>query len=174
MATYSFTTPRTKKLLETNTKVWLGIYFLSLVILVAFSLFLVFTRSNMVTYKGDYAALKEERIQQIQALEKLFVEQKKKVDFAESVKNDNAILAESIKNLFELIPDQITISSVRMEQKKLIIKGITPSKDIYEFLLAAPLKSIFNESDATFYRSPNGWYNFVSTNEIDAGGAVFE
>lgn len=174
MATYSFTKPRAKFLLETNTKVWLGIYALSLIILLLFTVFLSFTGSNMVTYKDGFVNLREDRLQQIQSLEKLFVDEKQKVNFAKAITNDNEILAESIKNLFELVPDQITVNSVRMEQKRLIIKGITPSKDVYEFLLAAPLKSIFSESDATFYRSPNGWYNFVSTNEIDANGAVFE
>ena len=37
---------------------------------------------------------------------------------------------------------------------------------MFNFLLAAPLKSIFHTSNTTFYLTKEGWYNFVSINKI--------
>ena len=71
-----------------------------------------------------------------------------------------------MKNLFDLVPDQITLKKVEMDRNSLVLYGVTPTQDAFNFLLAAPLKSIFHTSQTTFYLSPQGWYNFVSTNKI--------
>jgi hypothetical protein len=49
----------------------------------------------------------------------------------------------------------------------LILYGETPTKDIYEFMLQAPLRSIFHHTYTSFYPTQNGWYNFVSTNYLE-------
>jgi len=79
----------------------------------------------------------------------------------------NELLKSSIKNLFDLVPDQITLTSVVMEKESLIIKGITKNKDSYNLLLLPPLKSIFNDSKVSFSHMPNGQYSFESINKID-------
>lgn len=91
----------------------------------------------------------------------------KEVAKAELVHTTNTVLQESIKNLFDLIPDKIILSKVQMESNSLILYGITPSKDIYEFMLQAPLRSIFHRTYSSFYPSENGWLKFVSTNYLD-------
>ena len=52
-----------------------------------------------------------------------------------------------------------------MEDKKLTIKGITPSRELYSFLMQAPLRSIFNTSKVDFFPLQNGWFNFTSISE---------
>ena len=85
---------------------------------------------------------------------------------AETVYASNIVLRDSIKNLFELIPDQITLTRVLMQSDSLILYGKTPSREMYNFLLSSPLRSIFHESSTVFYLNNDGWYSFVSTNKI--------
>ena len=98
--------------------------------------------------------------------ESLIVEQEK-VHFQEYITQQNLMLKESIENLFDLIPEQITLNKIQMEQYQLIVYGTTPSKQIYTFLLEVPLRSIFHQSRADFYMLPNGWYNFVSVSKLE-------
>lgn len=171
---YSFTTPKKKQLFETNTKIWIGVFFVSILILLSFNIFLSVTQSNMVSKRDILTQKRTKTVQDIEVLKEQFADYKAKVEFKEEIDTHNKILTESIRNLFELIPDQITINSVKMDSNRLEIRGITPSREIYEFLLAAPLKSIFSSSKVSFYRLSNGWYNFVSVNKIDESGAIFE
>lgn len=78
----------------------------------------------------------------------------------------NTSLTNAIGNLFELIPEQITINSISLSDESLVIKGITPTKELYTFLLDPPLKAIFSQSRVGFFILPSGWYNFVSVNKI--------
>ncbi|MDO5045708.1 hypothetical protein, partial [Campylobacter sp.] len=92
---------------------------------------------------------------------------KEQRDLANEIFASNTILKQSLNNLFDLVPDSITLNEVSMSKNSLIIKGVTPNKDTYNMLLLAPLKSIFSTSNTTFYQLQNGWLNFISTNKID-------
>ena len=93
---------------------------------------------------------------------------------AEEIFSNNTLLKESMKNLFDLVPDQITLKKVEMERNSLILYGVSPTQDAFNFLLAAPLKSIFHTSNTTFYLTKEGWYNFVSVNKIIGEDGVSE
>ncbi len=90
-----------------------------------------------------------------------------KASKAEQIYTSNTVLQESIKNLFDLVPERITLSQAKLDKNSLILYGITPSKDVYEFMLHAPLRSIFHRTYSSFYPLENGWYHFVSTNYLD-------
>ena len=76
-------------------------------------------------------------------------------------------MKESIKNLFDLVPDRIVLSEADLKERSLVLYGITPNKEVYEFLLQAPLRSIFHRTYSSFYPMENGWYRFVSTNFLE-------
>ncbi len=86
---------------------------------------------------------------------------------AEGVYTENTVLKESIHNLFDLVPEKITLSQALLKEDELVLYGVTPSKEVYEFLLQAPLRSIFHRSYTSYYAMPNGWYSFVSKNYLD-------
>jgi len=86
---------------------------------------------------------------------------------SQSVFTKNSVLKDSIKNLFDLVPGRITLSEANIMEDGLTLYGITPSKDVYNFMLQAPLRSIFHRTYSSFYPVENGWYRFVSTNYID-------
>jgi len=87
--------------------------------------------------------------------------------FSEGVFTNNSVLKDSITNLFDLVPNRITLSQAKLLENGLILYGITPNEDVYNFMLAAPLRSIFHRSYSSFYPAQNGWLKFVSTNYID-------
>lgn len=162
----SFIAPRKKHLFSIFTKVWM-VFIISIVILLnIFNLFIVYKNLD---YKQTAIEVKNERIKLEKDIEKIdekigFILRQKAV--AEEIYANNIILKDSIKNLFDLVPDQITLNKVIMEKNSLVIYGVTPTKDTYNFLLSAPLKSIFHTSQTIFYLTDKGWYNFVSTNKI--------
>ena len=86
---------------------------------------------------------------------------------AEGIYTENTVLKESIHNLFDLVPEKITLSQALLKEDELVLYGVTPSKEVYEFLLQAPLRSIFHRSYTSYYAMPNGWYSFVSKNYLD-------
>ena len=162
----SFIAPRKKHLFSIFTKVWI-VFIISIVILLnIFNLFIVYKNSD---YKQTAIKIKNQRIQLEKDIENIdekigFILRQKAV--AEEIYANNIILKDSIKNLFDLVPDQITLNKVIMKKNSLVIYGVTPTKDAYNFLLSAPLKSIFHTSQTIFYLTDKGWYNFVSTNKI--------
>lgn len=163
---YSFIKPRKKAIFSMFTKIWLVFISSVVIILTAFSLFVVYKISD---FRDDAKLIDSQRI----ALEKNIDEVDQKIGFilrqkaiAEEIYANNLVLKDSMKNLFDLVPDQITLNKVLMDKTSLVIYGSTPTKDTYNFLLAAPLKSIFHTSETVFYLTKEGWYNFVSTNKI--------
>ena len=91
----------------------------------------------------------------------------KEIVLAQSIQTQNAVLKDSITNLFDLVPQRITLSKAMLDKNSLILKGITPNKDVYNFMLQAPLRSIFHQTYSSFYPAGNGWMYFVSTNYTD-------
>ncbi|PHS57495.1 MAG: hypothetical protein COB17_05805 [Sulfurimonas sp.] len=90
--------------------------------------------------------------------------------FSESIFTANTVLKDSITNLFDLVPNSIVLSEAKLLENGLILYGVTPNEDVYNFMLAAPLRSIFHRSYSSFYPIQNGWLRFVSTNYIDEEG----
>ncbi len=168
---YSFIRPRPKPLLSTFSKIWiLFIAFVSF-LLISFDIFLI-VKIHM--FKKDTTSAIQTRIsleKEIDKTDEYMEYLLRQKSLAEEIYARNSVLKESMKNLFDLVPDQITLRKVIIGKNSLILYGKTPTKDIFNFLLSAPLKSIFNSSNTVFYLTKEGWYNFVSTNKVlDAEG----
>ena len=106
-------------------------------------------------------------LKEIKEYQEMMIIEEEKVQFETYIASQNNMLKDSVENLFDLIPEQITLNKIQMEQYQLTLYGTTPSKQIYTFLLEVPLRSIFNQSRADFYMLPNGWYNFVSISKLN-------
>ena len=85
----------------------------------------------------------------------------------------NKFFKDSIKNILNLVPDKITLSKLELEENRLVVYGETPTKDLYNLLMLAPLRSIFDKSYTSFYLLENGWYRFVSYNSMDENLTIF-
>lgn len=167
---YSYIKPR-KKSIFTQEMQLLSTFF-------TISLLMLFTTYAFLLYK-DYSfthqklAKQKERKNIERNVEKIKfkiakIEEQKQL--SEKVYTKNSVLKESIRNLFDLVPTRITLSKAELLENGLILYGITPNKDVYNFMLHAPLRSIFHRTYSSFYPAQNGWLRFVSTNYIDGKG----
>ena len=165
--TYSYIKPRTKRIISSEMQLVLLFFGISLAML-----FLTygFLKLKIYTFEQSIVRIESKKAELTDTILTMqhqidIIEQES--DKAEKITTENSVLKESIKNLFDLVPERITLSKVDLKKDALVICGTTPSKEVYEFLLQAPLRSIFNNTYTSFYQLENGWLSFVSTNTID-------
>ena len=173
---YSFIRPKPKHSIDSDTKIILVFLIVTIILTIGFAIFIMLKKNNFV----DDTELMRKDIAKFQNENRVYKSEIKRIELLvqkfESVQTRNTLLKESIQNLFDLVPDQITLTKAILNKDGLILYGVTPSKDVYNYLLQAPLKSVFHRNDTTFYPLENGWYRFVSINEggIDTGNGVDE
>ena len=164
---YNFIEPRSKTLLSPELKLMFIFFSITLFLLFSTYLFLAYKNYDFIAKRANYETQRVELHNEIKSMnvqiEKIQLQEYQ----AEEVYTSNIVLKESIKNLFDLVPDRITLSKADMDKNSLILHGITPNKEIYEFMLHAPLRSIFHRTYSNFYPLRNGWYRFVSSNYLD-------
>lgn len=164
---YSFIKARPKQIMSPEMKLVLFFFGMTLFMLLSTYAFLLLKtigfQNDMERLAGETELLRTEMAEMDKKI--AFIE--KEAAHAEQVHTSNIVLKESIKNLFDLVPERITLSQAELGEEKLVLYGVTPNKEIYEFLLHAPLRSIFHRTYSSFYPIDNGWYRFVSTNYLD-------
>lgn len=164
MIDYSFKPFKRKDVLFPDTKIWLSFLLFSTVLLLVFNALINQKINDAYTLMID----NEQYVKDLQneqftiKAEMENVEFKK--NFIEKLYSHNLILKDSIKNIFDLVPEKITLTELTMRDKSLTMKGITPTKDMYKFLLEVPLKSIFDRSRVNFYLTQDNEYRFTSEN----------
>ena len=160
--TYSFIKPKLKPILSLFSLIWISLIgFISVVCLIVnFSIKILSynlkeaTNENQVSY-DEY----NRRIVIIKEHTKNLSEQQ---DEIESILATNQALKRSLQNIYDIVPDTVTLDFVKLDKNSLEIRGQTPSKEAFTLLMEAPLKSIFTKTKTTFYQLPNGWLNFTS------------
>ena len=168
MTSYSFIKPQKKPIFSLFSKIWM--LFISTVVLLfaAVNLF-VELKSSSLRNETQISKQKQDQIkEQIKQTDELTALLKQRRDSANEILASNAVLKQSVRNLLDLVPSSITLNEIAMDKNSLVVKGTTPSRDIYNMLLATPLKSIFNTSNTSFYQLDSGWLNFISTNKTDS------
>jgi len=164
---YSYIKPRKKSPFTADVQLIITFFSMTFIMLFTTYAFLLFKN---YTFTQDRQALISSTIDlqnSIDEMDRKIAYIKKQKDLAEKVFTQNMVLKDSITNLFDLVPERITLSRAELLKNGLILYGITPSKDVYNFMLLAPLRSIFQKTYSSFYPQKNGWLRFVSTNYIN-------
>ena len=164
---FSYIKPRKKTVFTKDIQLLFTFFGVTISMLFLTYMFLLFRDYRFEQNKVDLIKIKQELSADILKMNKHIIYIKKQKNQSEKIFTKNSILKDSINNLFDLIPARITLSQAQIMENGLILYGITPNKDIYNFMLQAPLRSIFHRSYSSFYPAPNGWLKFVSTNYID-------
>ena len=163
---YSFTTANPKSVISRLTKIWIFYILLSTIIIHVFGIYLKIQREAILEsmkYSQQNIEVKDKDTDTIRKnIDRLEYE----VNLDNMNTKYNSELKDALNNLFKLIPDQITITQMIVDEKRLTLKGTTPTREVYSFLLQVPLKSIFTTSKVDFFPLENGWYNFTSVSEI--------
>ena len=165
---HSFIKPRKKQLLSPEMRLVLFFFGVTLFMLFSSYLFLAYKQYD---FANERARMKEQSAELNTSIAQMdaqiaFIE--REAAKAEQVYTANTVMKESIRNLFDLVPDRIVLSEAELNRESLVLFGVTPNKEVYEFMLQAPLRSIFHRTYSSFYPVENGWYRFVSTNYLDA------
>ncbi len=159
---YSFIKPRTKYLFEQDTKIWIIFFIFTTALLISFQMFLKMKISDSANQMVRNYELEQNLFMEIEKLKAKEEILNANIKIARDIQSNNIVVQSSIKNLFALIPEQITLKKVIVDAKELKLYGVTPSKDVFNFMLEAPLRSIFDESKTNFYMLDSGWYSFES------------
>lgn len=171
---YSFIKPKLKPMVSVFSAFWLVFIGIVVAIMLIFNFFIMAKTSFMQRDIDSMLKTESSNNNKIRTAQLNISSILKEKGAVEEIYASNEILKDSMKNLFDLVPDQITLSRVIMQKDSLTLYGSTPSKDTYNFLLASPLRSIFNTSNTVFYLNEKGWYRFVSTNKIDNTDGFYE
>lgn len=164
---YSYIRPREKTIFTPEIQL-LSVFFSITIMMLFFTYtFLLFKDYRFTQDRLDIIQQREDVNISISNMQNRISFIEKEAVLAESVFTKNSVLKDSISNMFDLVPGRITLSEAKLLEDGLILYGITPNKDVYNFMLQAPLRSIFHRTYSSFYPAENGWFRFVSTNYID-------
>lgn len=164
---YSYITPRKKSIFTQEVQLVLSFFSITLMMLFLTYFFLLY---KTYSFDNTKTVLQNEKTILKSSLDKIessiaFIEKQKSL--SETVFTKNVVLKDSISNLFDLVPTRITLSEAKLLENGLILYGITPNRDVYNFMLQAPLRSIFHKTYSSFYPAKSGWLHFVSTNYLN-------
>ncbi|SFV55097.1 Putative membrane protein [hydrothermal vent metagenome] len=164
---YSYIKSRKKTPFTPDMQLVVTFFSITLIMLFTTYLFLLFKDYAFTQEKQELTQNRLELEKNIDIMDNKIAYIKKQKKVAQKVHTQNMVLKDSIANLFDLVPQRITLSRAELLKNGLILYGVTPNKDIYNFMLQAPLRSIFQKTYTSFYPAQNGWLRFVSTNYIN-------
>ena len=164
---YSYIKPRKKTPFTTDVQLITTFFSITIIMLLATYAFLLFKDYSFSKERKELVTSRLALEQNIEDMDNKIAYIKKQKAVAQKIQTQNMVLKDSIANLFDLVPERITLSRAELLKNGLILYGVTPNKDVYNFMLQAPLRSIFQKSFTSFYPAQNGWLQFVSTNYIN-------
>ncbi len=164
---YSYIRPRSKSAFTKEIQLLVTFFTITIAMLFITYFFLLIKDYSYVEDMNEIASTRLELENNIVKMKDQIAFVEKEVLLAQKVYTQNSVLKDSIANLFDLVPQRITLSEARLLENGLILYGVTPNKDVYNFMLQAPLRSIFHRTYSSFYPAENGWLRFVSTNYVD-------
>jgi hypothetical protein len=164
---YSYIKPRKKTPFTTDVQLIFTFFSITIIMLVGTYAFLLFKDYSFSKERDNLIQDREHLIKSIDSMDKKIAYINKQQRVSQKIFTQNMVLKDSISNLFDLVPQRITLSRAELLKNGLILYGVTPNKDVYNFMLQAPLRSIFQKTYTSFYPINNGWLNFVSTNYIN-------
>lgn len=165
--TFSFIKAQPRPIFSLFSKLWLFLIAMLFFILLVINFFLIY--KNYSTKENTLGLIEQQKIltDNSTKIDEINADLTHKIGIAKDIYTSNSLLKQSLHNLFDLVPDSVTLEEVLMDKTSLIIRGVTPTKEVFNQLLGSPLKSIFTTSNTSFYQIKNGWYGFVSTNKLD-------
>jgi hypothetical protein len=164
---FSYIAPRKKTIFTQDVQLILSFFTISIIMLFSTYFFLLYKNYTFEKDKKHILSEKANLEESIEMMKNKISYIEKQKFLSERVHTQNIVLKDSISNLFDLVPERITLSEAKLLKNGLILYGVTPNRDVYNFMLQAPLRSLFHKTYSSFYPAENGWLRFVSTNYIE-------
>ncbi len=163
---YSYKRPRHKPLFDRMTKLWFIFSSLMFLAVLGYGIYLYHKSSRFEEQMQKALHQKQTLQKEVDQLRTTSNQLHYSLRVTKEIERSNRLLNNSIQNLFHLIPDQIILTKVEMQQDSLRLEGLSLTKDAYRLLLEPALKSIFDKSEVKFHFEPTiGRYKFVSHNQ---------
>lgn len=164
---YSYTKASSKTIFTKEFQLLFAFFGVTIFMLFATHNLLLLKNHNFEQDMAETIKQKNDFIKSTQQMNKEIDYIEKQSNLSEEIFTKNSLLKDSISNLFDLVPGRIVLSEAKIMENGLILYGITPNQDVYNFMLLAPLRSIFHQTYSSFYPAENGWLRFVSTNYLE-------
>lgn len=164
---YSFTQPLPKSIISHLTKIWIFYIMLSVGMIYAYGIYLNYQIKTVKSLAEISSVDMNTQDEFINRTNENMRQMRYEIELEALNKTYNDDVNIALLKLFELIPKPITINYIQLEENSLTLKGITPSRENYKFLLEAPLKSTFSKSRVDFFALSNGWFNFTSISTVE-------
>lgn len=164
---YSFIKPKPKSILKRVTKVWIVYTLLAVLCMFLYSKVIELQIIGKINEQTKIESDTQGNKLKIIVLQEYIQRLEYEIQLSQSNAMRNDKLREAINNIVKLIPDQITLKAIELNDNRLVLRGITPSREVYKFLLEAPLRAIFTQTRVEFYPLVNGWFNFMSINKTN-------
>ncbi len=164
---YSYIAPRKKTIMSRATKMWLFFFIFASILIFSYGIYLYLRSGKFENRLHNQQKANQTLNSSLNDLQKEYKSLQMKLILAKEINGSNQLLKKSVKNLFNLVPDQIVLEKVTMKRDSLEIEGLSTTKDAYRLLLEPPLRSIFGTSEVNFkFDGRVGRYRFVSVNKI--------
>ncbi|MGX2983439.1 hypothetical protein [Helicobacter sp. 23-1045] len=168
---YSFTHPLPKSIISHQTKIWIFYIAISVGIIYGYGVYLDYQIKTIKSHAQLSNTQIDGQDESISALNNTLNKMRTEIKLEAQNLAHNKDLSDALIKIFDLVPNQITINFMRLDENSLMLKGTTPTREAYSFLLEAPLRAVFDTTRADFYALPNGWFNFtsISKNQSNLG-----
>jgi hypothetical protein len=163
----SFIKSRQKRIIQNDTKVWVAILVTIITILISANVYISIEASSTLRKKIELDNQKSKLEIDTKLLNTNIDTLKANLVIINAIHKKNDITKDSIKNVLEIIPEDIFISRMESTSNSLRIYGYTPTKEIYYYLMSPPLVSIFDKSGVIFTPKAGGGFGFISMNVLE-------
>lgn len=141
--TFSFISPNKKTFISSIMQSWIACFIASFFLVGMIWLLLDWQTTRFLKRSQEIQTQNTGNQSYQSDLQQKLLLLQSRIKKVQEIQQQNASLINAIQNLFELIPEQITINSISLTNESLVIKGITPSRELYTFLLDPSLKAVF-------------------------------
>ena len=171
---YSFIQPHLKPLLSLFSQIWISLILFVALICVSADINLKFYIHNLEQINIDNQVSYDNNVRRIATIKDTMVKLQEDHEIALEIYAINNSLKRSIHNIFDIVPDTITLEYIQIGANSLEIRGKTPSRETFNLLMEAPLRSIFSSVHTSFYQLDGGWLNFSSYSTLNEQDGSYE
>ena len=164
---YSYIKPREKSAFTPKVQLLFVIFDSIVLFLLGIYLFLVYKDYTFLQQKQQLETKIIKVKYDVKSMRQEMHEIEKKRLFCEKTETQNTLFKDCLKNLFDLVPRKIVLSEIKVMDERLVLKGKTPNRYIYDTMLKTPLHSIYANNKSSLKLLDNGWYEFNSVNYLD-------
>ncbi|MDP3022862.1 MAG: hypothetical protein Q8N32_06495 [Sulfuricurvum sp.] len=127
---YSLITPRRKKVISGEIQLALFFFMVSIAMVVGTYLFLSYKTYEFKSQHASIGKRIENLNEKTYILEKNIEDIEAAIRLDEGITTNNIVMKESIRNLFDLVPDKITLTRAELGAKSLVLSHYSQQRNL--------------------------------------------